>query len=170
MIKQSRWRAKIVTSLLPQPSVLVKVQFFSSFRICHKGTIFFFLSLSRSILWKQLIRIFLRGQTVNLQIILKMAVSKSAWYISQDKRIGRRRNLSRYQMIWLSNKTVPEPVERRGLLSWYQRFLLSLEIYLGTVRGQFKPPEAFLLTARQYGEVVLPDDSTGHVLCSLARK
>jgi hypothetical protein len=26
------------------------------------------------------------------------------------------------------------------------------------------------LTARQYGEVVLPDASTGHVLCSLARK
>jgi hypothetical protein len=26
------------------------------------------------------------------------------------------------------------------------------------------------ITARQYGEVVLPDDSTGHVLCSLATK
>ena len=32
-------------------------------------------------------------------------------------------------------------------------------------------PRRFLdtLTARQYGEVVLPDDSTGNVLCSLAR-
>jgi len=29
---------------------------------------------------------------------------------------------------------------------------------------------AFYLTARQYGEVVLPDDNTGHVLFSLARK
>ena len=29
---------------------------------------------------------------------------------------------------------------------------------------------ALPITARQYGEVVLPDASTGHVLCSLARK
>jgi hypothetical protein len=33
--------------------------------------------------------------------------------------------------------------------------------YQGTVRGQLKPLISFLLTARQYGEVVLPDASTG---------
>ena len=48
--------------------------------------------------------------------------------------------------------------------------LISLEIYQGTARGQFKPQEAFLLTARQYGEVVLPDASTGLRPGSLARK
>jgi hypothetical protein len=46
---------------------------------------------------------------------------------------------------------------------------MSLEIYQGTARGQFKPPEAFLLTARQYGEVVLPDASTGWTPGTLAR-
>jgi hypothetical protein len=38
---------------------------------------------------------------------------------------------------------------------------ISLEIYQDTARGQFKPHEAFLLTARQYGEVVLPDAAPG---------
>jgi hypothetical protein len=47
---------------------------------------------------------------------------------------------------------------------------MSLEIYQGTARGQFKPLEAFLLTARQYGEVVLPDDSTEQCPGTLARK
>jgi hypothetical protein len=71
-------------------------------------------------------------------------------------------------MTFMSNKTVPEPVERRGLLSRYQKVLLSLEIYQGTARGQFKPPEAFLLTARQYGEVVLPDAASGQCPDTLA--
>ena len=70
----------------------------------------------------------------------------------------------------MSNRAVKEPVERRSLLSRYQRLLLSLEIYQGTARGQLKPPQAFLLTARQYGEVVLPDEATGQVLLTLARK
>jgi len=78
-----------------------------------------------------------------------MTVSKSALYKSKDKRIGRGIKLSGYQMILLSNNTVKEPVERWRLQSWYQRFLLSLENYQGTARGQFKPLEAFLLTARQ---------------------
>ena len=63
-----------------------------------------------------------------------------------------------------------ESVERRRLLSRYQRYLMSLENYQDTARGQFKLHEAFLLTARQYGEVVLPDDSTGQGPGTLARK
>jgi len=35
-----------------------------------------------------------------------------------------------------------------------------------TVRGQFKGWPAFLLTARQYGEVVLPDACTGQGPCT----
>ena len=54
--------------------------------------------------------------------------------------------------------------------SRYHRILMSLEIYQGTAWGQFKPHEAFLLTARQYGKVVLPDDSTGQGPGTLARK
>ena len=65
-IKLSRWRAKIVTSLLPQPSVLVKVQFFSSFRICPKGTILFFLSLSRIYLLKAINQDFSEGANCQL--------------------------------------------------------------------------------------------------------
>ena len=45
--------------------------------------------------------------------------------------------------------------------SRYHRNLMSLEIYQGTARGQLKPPPTFLLTARQYGEVVLPDEASG---------
>ena len=67
-----------------------------------------------------------------------MAVSKSALLKDQDKRIGRGRNLSRYQMILLSNNTVTEPVERRRFQSRYHRILMSLEICQGTARGQFK--------------------------------
>ena len=66
MIKLPRWRAKIVTSLLPQPSVLVKVQFFSSFRICHKGTILFFLSLSRIYLLKAINQDYSEGTNCQL--------------------------------------------------------------------------------------------------------
>ena len=47
---------------------------------------------------------------------------------------------------------------------------MSLEICQEKVRGQLKPHRAFLLTARQYGEVVLPDDSTGQSPGTLARK
>ena len=78
-----------------------------------------------------------------------MAVSKSAEQKSQGKRIGRRGNLSRYQLILRSNETVAEPVERRGLQSGYQRVLLSLKNYQGMARGQLKLPHAFVLTARQ---------------------
>jgi len=53
-------------------------------------------------------------------------------------------------MILLSNGTVKEPVERQVFHSMYHRILVSLEIYQGTARGQLKPPQAFLLTARQY--------------------
>ena len=98
-----------------------------------------------------------------------MAVSKSASEICPERKIGRRRNLSRYEMVIIKNKTVPEPIERRGLSSRYQKVLLSLEIYQGTERGQF-PNAAFLLTARQYGEVVLPHAASGHGPDSLATK
>jgi hypothetical protein len=40
-----------------------------------------------------------------------MAVSKSATGSCQDKIIGRRRDLSRYQMVLIENETVPELVE-----------------------------------------------------------
>jgi hypothetical protein len=40
---------------------------------------------------------------------------------------------------------------------------MLLEIYQVTVRGQFKTAGAFLLTARQYGEVVLPDAVPGSI-------
>jgi hypothetical protein len=49
------------------------------------------------------------------------------------KKIGRGRNLSRYQMILLSNKTVKEPVEHRHFQSRNHGILMSLEIYQGTV-------------------------------------
>ena len=49
-------------------------------------------------------------------------------------------------------------------------FLLSSEICQGTTRGQLKSTPAFLLTARQYGEVVLPDASTGQGPGTLASK
>ena len=98
----------------------------------HAGSVlrvqysFFSCLWAGSIFWKQLITIFIRVQTVKSLIIMKMAVSKSAWVKSQDKRIGQGRNLSRHQMIWLSNKTVKEPVERRGLQSRYKWVFLSL--------------------------------------------
>jgi len=44
--------------------------------------------------------------------------------------------MSRYQMILMSNKIVPEPVERPGWLSGYQKVLMSSEICLGTAGGQ----------------------------------
>jgi len=47
---------------------------------------------------------------------------------------------------------------------------MSFEIYQGTVRGQLKTTNSFLLTARQYGEVVLPDASTGLGPGTLAEK
>jgi hypothetical protein len=49
------------------------------------------------------------------------------------KKIGRGRNLSRFQMISLSNKTVKEPVEHRHFKSRNHGILMSLEIYQGTV-------------------------------------
>ena len=50
------------------------------------------------------------------------------------------------------------------------RDFVSLENYLDTARGQFKTKRAFLLTARQYGEVVLPDASTGQGPGTLSQK
>ena len=50
----------------------------------------------------------------------------------------------------------------------YHKFSMSAEISQGTACGQFSIP--FVLTARQYGEVVLPDAASGHDPDTLARK
>ena len=62
---------------------------------------------------KQLSRIFLTAQNVNIKKTLKMTVSKSAKEKGQEKRIGRLRKLSRYKDVILSNDTIKGPVERR---------------------------------------------------------
>ena len=66
-------------------------------------------------------------------------------------------------------ESVMGPHERRRFQSGDQRIMMLLENYQGTVWGQFIL-RTFLLTARQYGEVVLPDASTGQSPGTLARK
>ena len=73
-------------------------------------------------------------------------------------------------MILKSNKTVKAQVERRRFQSRYHRISMSLEIYQGTVRGQFKSHRAFLLTARQYGEVVFRQLADGALFAVFARR
>ena len=57
-----------------------------------------------------------------------------------------------------------------GVCCQGSRVLLSSEICQGTARGQLKERPAFLLTARQYGEVVLPDEASGQGPGTLATK
>jgi hypothetical protein len=96
------------------------------------------LSLSRNCLLKCFDHNLSYGTYCQINVKRKMAVSKSALPKDQDKRIGRGRKLSGYQMILLSNNIVREPVERRRFQSRYHRILMSLEICQGTARGQFK--------------------------------
>jgi hypothetical protein len=65
-----------------------------------------------------------------------MAVSKSAPEYSQDIRIGRRRNLSRWKDIILLNDTIKEQNERRRFQSRCHKVFMLFEIYLNKVGGQ----------------------------------
>ena len=72
-----------------------------------------------------------------------MALVKVRQKNVKKKELAGDENLSRYQMILMSNNTVKEPVERRLFQSRYHRILMSLEIYQVTARGQFPQPHFY---------------------------
>jgi len=84
-----------------------------------------------------LITIILTGGNCQVKKHKISDVSTSGYTIFSWIQIGQRRNQSRYEDVILSNDTIKESAERRDLLSRYQRFLLSFEIYHDTAGGQF---------------------------------
>ena len=141
-----------------------------SCRICHWSRMPILQSSGQKFwFWIGLITIILTGRNCQVKKHKISDVSTSGYTILSWIEIGRRRNLSRYEDVILSNDTIKKSVESWGLLSRYQRFLLSFKIYHDTAGGQFLL-YPFVLTARQYGEVVLPDAASGQSPGSLATK
>ena len=97
-----------------------------------------------------------------------MDVSKSEPEICQGKRIGLRRDLSRCRGFLLQRK-----LSRFSMgVGFFTLEEQIIDVNRNISRCGARPIQgchSFLLTARQYGEVVLPDDSTGQSPGSLAR-
>jgi hypothetical protein len=83
---------------------------------------YFFVFEQDLFFWEPSVTISDRTQTIELKMIIKMAVSKSAPRSYQNKIIGRRRNLSRYTDVILSNDTIKEQDERRLFSQGTTRF------------------------------------------------